>query len=422
MIQRLSILAIYFFMVCLLTINAQGGISEGQIKALTLEDAIQRALAHNPDIQTLRFEEESAKGQNEKARLLLINNPTIEGNVSKKDRPEAEGGGKFTNYGFKLSQEFEIAGQRGDRIDVAENELARVKLEISDKERILIADVKDAFTTALSLKKKSGLAQEIVSLQEELLGFTKIRFQAGDVSGLDVNLSEVELSKAKKELLLAKRAYRESLLVLQGLIGLSPDMSFAIEGELPSEASALPDREALESLAFSQRPDSKASAFEIGKAESALELAKKEAFPNITLSGFYERDENRNVAGLEISVPLPFFDRKQAEKKEALAKAEGAKMKAAGLKMTIEREIDQAFNDLSSAIEELSLFRSEILVKAAENLSLLNLAFKEGKIGFFEVRIAQKDTIEAQFAYIETQTRTQLALNAIEKITGGKVK
>ena len=141
------------------------------------------------------------------------------------------------------------------------------------------------------------------------------------------------------------------------------------------------------------------------KTESALELVKKEAFPNITLSGFYDRDERRNAVGLEISVPLPFFDRKQAEKKEAFAKAEGAKIKAAGLKKTIEREVDQAFNDITSAIEELSLFKKEILVKAAENLDLLNLGFKEGKIGFFEVRLAQKDTIEAQFAYIEAQTQ-----------------
>jgi cobalt-zinc-cadmium efflux system outer membrane protein len=393
-----------------------------EMKELTREQAITLALEKNPDLQTLRLEEKSAKGRNEKAQLLLINNPTLEGNISKKDKPEEEGSGKFTNYGFKLSQDFEVAGQRGVRIDVAEKELARVKAEIRDKERILISDVKDAFARALALKKKSGLARENVRLNEELLGYTKVKYEAGEVSGLDVNLSEVELSKAKKELLLAERQYRESLLVLQGLLGLSPDVSFAIEGDLPSEAPALPDKEALKALALSHRPDSKAAAFEMEQTESALELVKKEAFPNITLSGFYDRDERRNALGLEISVPLPFFDRKQAEKKEAIAKAEGTKLRAAGLKKTIEREVDQAFNDIASAIEELSLFRKEILVKAAENLDLLNLAYKEGKIGFFEVRLAQKDTIEAQFAYIEAQTRTQLALNAIEKITGGAVR
>jgi outer membrane protein TolC len=55
-------------------------------------------------------------------------------------------------------------------------------------------------------------------------------------------------------------------------------------------------------------------------------------------------------------------------------------------------------------------------------LTLLNLAYKEGKIGFFEVRLAQRDTIEAQFAYIEAQTRVQLALNAFEKTIGGELK
>lgn len=388
---------------------------------LTVEEAVQRALTHNPDLQTLRLEEETANGQLEKALLLLINNPTVEGNVSKKERPDEEGGGAFTNYGFKLSQEFEIAGQRGARIDIAEKELARVKSEIKDKERVLIADVKDAFTKLLALKKKGGLAREIVQLNEELLGYTNIKFQAGDISGLDVNLSEVELSKAKKELLLSEREYRESLLALQGFLGLLPDMSLAIQGDLPSEAPVLPDREVLKA-ALSRRPDAKATVFDLEKNRSALKLTEKGVIPNITISGFYDRDERRNAVGIELSIPLPFFDRKQAEKKEAYAKAEGAKIKSEGLKKTIEREVEQAVSDLATAIEELSLFKKEIIAKVAENLNLLNLAFKEGKIGFFEVRLAQKDTIEAQFAYIEAQTRAQLALNAIEKTIGGALK
>ena len=228
---------------------------------------------------------------------------------------------------------------------MAEKELARVKAEIRDKERILIADVKDAFTKVLALKKKSGLAREIVQLNEELLGYTKIKFQAGEVSGLDVNLSEVELSKAKKELLLSEREFREALLALQGFLGLSPDMSLTLQGDLPSEAPVLPDREVLKE-ALSRRPDAKATVFEVEKTQSALKLAEKEAIPNITFSGFYDRDERRNAVGIEMSIPLPLFDRKQAEKKEAYAKAEGAKIKSEGLKKAIEREVEQAFSDL----------------------------------------------------------------------------
>jgi cobalt-zinc-cadmium efflux system outer membrane protein len=389
---------------------------------MTVEEAVQHALKHNPDLQALRLEEDSASGQLEKAQLFLMNNPTIGGNISKKDKPEEEGGGAFTNYGFKLSQEFEIAGQRGTRIHIAEKELDRVQVGIKDKERVLISEVKDSFTKVLALKKKNVLAREIVQLKEELLGYTRIKFQAGDISGLDVNLAEVELSKAKRELLLNEREYRESLLALQGFLGLSPDRSFTLQGELPSESPLLPDREVLKEKAFSQRPDAKATVFEVEKTKAALKLARKDVIPNVTLSGFYDRDELRNAVGLEISIPLPLFDRKQAEKKEAYARAEGAKIKSEGLKKTIEREVERAFSDLATAIDELSLFKEEIIVKAAENLNLLNLAFKEGKVGFFEVRLAQKDTIEAQFAYIEAQTRTQFALNAIEKTIGGTLK
>lgn len=394
----------------------------GPAYPITMDEAVQRALAHNPDLRAMRFDEDTAKGQLEKAQLLLINNPTIEGNISKKDRPAGEEGGAYTNYGFKLSQEFEVAGQRGSRITVAENELARTQAEIKDKERVLIAEVKDAFAKVLAMKKKNGLAREIVSLKEELLGYTKIKFQAGDISGLDVNLAEVELSKAKRDFLQSEKEHREALLALQGLIGGSPDLSLSLQGDLPSDAPALPDKQAIKELASSRRPDAKATIFEVEKTKAALKLAKKEVIPNLTLSGFYDRDELRNVAGLAVSIPFPLFDRKQAERKEAYARAEGARIKSAGLQKTINREVEQAHGDLAAAIEELILFQKEIIVKAAENLTLLNLAFKEGKVGFFEVRLAQKDTIDAQFAYIDARMKTQLAINAIEKTTGGALK
>jgi cobalt-zinc-cadmium efflux system outer membrane protein len=393
------------------------------VYSITVDEAVEFGLKNNPDLQAFRLEEEVIKGQEIKARLPLRFNPTIESNVATKGKsPVEEGSRRFTDYGVKLSQEFEIAGQRGFRIGIAEKDLGRVRLEIKNRERILISEVKDAFARTIASRKKIELAKEVIRIQEQLLDFTRTKLEAGDVSGLQVNLAEVEFSKAKRELLVAENEYRESLLTLQGLLGLKPDLTLNLEGTLPGEVLALPEKGLLLESALSDRPDVLAALAEVDSTKTAVALAGREAIPNLTVSGLYEKDERRNIFGIEFSVPIPFFDRKQAERREALARAQQARTRQSGLQKIIPNEIEEAYAHLSSALRELSLFKNEILSKALENLGLLNLAFKEGKIGFFDVRLGQKDTLESQFSYLDVQLKTQLAINALEKATGGRLK
>jgi cobalt-zinc-cadmium efflux system outer membrane protein len=389
--------------------------------AMTLNEAIETALKSNPEIQSVRLEQGAAQGRLDQAGLLLRSNPVIEGSLSRKDTLP-EGGEKVKNYELRLSQEFELAGQRGLRVDAAQSGREKAIQDIRDRERILIAGVKDAFVRALAARRKIELTGDAVKLQEELVASAAIKFQTGDISALEQNLADVELGKARRERMLAERERREALLGLQGLLGVKPSASFTVEGELPSEAPTIPDKsKLLETLAV-QRPDAQSAVAEAEQAKAAMKLAGREAIPSVTVSGFYNRDDRLNETGVMLSFPLPFFDRRQADRKEAAAKAGQAMIKQASLERVIEGEIEAAHANLAAAAEELSLFKKDVLGKAMENLSLMNLAFKEGKFGFFEVRLAQKDTIDAQFAYLESQVRLQLALNAWEKVTGGNLK
>jgi cobalt-zinc-cadmium efflux system outer membrane protein len=386
---------------------------------MTLEEAVGHALKSNPELMAFRLETGVAQGQMERARLPLIFNPVLEGSVVKKEKSSDPGARGFTDYGVKLSQEFEIAGQRGVRIDIAQKEIFRTDQEIKDRERTLVYEVKGAFASALAGKRREELTREAVRLKEELLGFTRIKFQAGQVSGLEVNLAEVEVSKTRRELLLATRENREARLSLQRLVGMRPDEAFSTQGELSADLPGVPDRESLKKLAAARRPDMKAASIEIERTTSAQRLVNRLALPNVTLAGFYDRDEERNTGGIALSVPIPFFDRRQAEKSEARARAEQARLNYTGLEKSIDKDVEVAYNDFSTSLEELSLFRQEIMNKVAENLNLMKLAFKEGKIGFFDVRLAQKDTIELQFAHLDALLRARLALNALESISGG---
>ncbi len=388
---------------------------------ISLDDAIKAALTRNPTLNALRLEEEVAQGQLQKARLPFPANPILEGMGSRKERLPEEGSGKVTNYGVKLSQEFEVAGQRGLRIDVAQKNLARITLEIKNSERILAYEVKNAYAAALALKERVTLAQEVVKLREDLLDLTKTKYQAGDVSALEVNLAEVEVSKAKKDLMAAERSFREAMLALQGLMGESPTGGLVIEGHLSPEAVVIPDREILRN-ALPERPDIRAAAAEVDRSGRAEQLARREAIPNPSLGGFYNRDELKNDTGLILSIAIPLFDRKQAEQKEAQARLGQARIRQTGLERTVDREFEQEYTNLVSSYRELSVYRKEIIVKSLENLELLNLAFKEGKISFFDVRLAQRDTIELRFGYLDSILRAQQAIYAIERTIGGNLK
>jgi len=389
--------------------------------ALTLEEAVTTALKENPDLRALRLEAETAKAQLDKAELPLVSNPSLETYGSKKEKAPEEGSGRVTNYGIKLSQEFEVAGQRGIRIHVANKNLSKVSLDIADRERVLRYEVKSAYARALAAKERTGLTEEVVRVREDLLNLTKTKYQAGDASALEVNLAEVEAGKARSDLVAARQALEEAILGLQATLGGGSDDLPSVEGQLSPDVTIIPDRGTLKAV-ISERPDIKAAAVDVEKSSRATELVRREAIPNPSLGGFYNRDELRNEVGIILTISIPLFDTKQAEKREAQARLEQAKIRRAGLGLTIERELDETYKNLISTLNQLSLYKKEIIAKSIENLNLLNLAFKEGKISFFDVRLAQRDAIDVRFAYLDALLRAQLAINAMERTTGGSLQ
>jgi cobalt-zinc-cadmium efflux system outer membrane protein len=393
----------------------------GSACSITLDEAVTTAVSQNPELSVLRMDEELAKGQIEKAQLPLIANPVIEGSGSRKERLPEEGPGKVTNYGVRLSQEFEVAGQRALRIEVAEKNFARISLEIRDRERGLAYAVRNAFVRALASKTRLSLASDVSRLQEELLEFTRVKFQGGEVSALEVNLAEVTFSKARKDVVSAMREYRESLVALQALMGTVSEKPLTVEGEITPEIASLPAKEVLRSRLF-ERPDLRAASVETERTQKAADLVAREAVPNITLGGFRSRDEQRNETGATFAVSIPLFDRKQGEKREAKARATQARIRKAGIEKSIEREFEVDYSSVASTQEELSIFKREIVAKSLENLELLNLAFREGKISFFDIRLAQRETIEVQFAYLDSLLRAQESIHKLERTIGGTIK
>jgi cobalt-zinc-cadmium efflux system outer membrane protein len=393
----------------------------GPAFALTTEEAVAIGLRFNPQMQAFRFEEDAAQGQMQKAKLPPFSNPVIEGGLSLKDRPPDEEGGRYLNNQISLSQRVEVGGQRGLRIEAATHNLARARLEILDLERSLTADIRDLFARALFLREKETLAKEFIQLQEELSRLVSVKYEAGDVAALEVNLSQVELARARRDRMAVSTAYKNALLSLKTFIGLASDAELTLEGNLAAGLPPLPDRETLLDR-LPARPDIKAAEAETRRSAAALTLIKRELIPNVTWSLFQGRDEQRDERGGALSVEIPLFDRKQAERTEARAKASQARIREAGVARTARREIEESYAAAVSSLSELDLFRDTILGRTTENLDLLQYAFREGKISFYDVRIAQRETVETRISYLDALLSVQRAYNALERVVGGDLK
>ena len=85
---------------------------------------------------------------------------------------------------------------------------------------------------------------------------------------------------------------------------------------------------------------------------------------------------------------------------------------------TAQKEIEESYTAAASALQEIDLFQKAILARTKENLELLQLAFKEGKISFYDVRIAQRETIETRNAFLQSLLTAQRAYNALERAIG----
>jgi len=378
---------------------------------LTLEQALQIALEHNLEFKAKKEELGIADGRILKANLFLQHNPEFDGDVANRrlNKPEEGSNKNLPQGGVSLMQEFEIGGQSRYRRQSAQENLAKVKFEVGDFERALRFRVTEVFLRLLNAESKIKQAERIVELRNRLYEASKTRLSVGDIPEAQVILSEFELNRARSELIGLQRE-REGLLArLKTELALEDDIPIEIQGELNRMPPSLSLQELLKS-AIERRPDLAASEREKRVTEAEELLVRAERIPNIKVGAFYEKDDKDNIVGGKISIPLPFFDRKQGELREALARKSIANLNYLNRRQALEREIRAAYNKFRLAERDISLYPEDSLKRFDENLDLNQRAYQEGQIDLSDAIVFQNQVIEARQKFIDALTNYNLAL------------
>lgn len=364
---------------------------------LTLEEAIARALENNPEVHAAQADMEAAHATLGGVSRLLRFNPEAGIAAGPRFREDEN----TLDLGLELSQELEIAGQRGGRVGVAEAELGAAESRLAARKSAVRADVQVAFGQVLAAEALVDLATQARSLVGDASSAAEERFRVGETSRIEVNAARVEVGRSARDLTLAQRARAGALAELASLLALPAGEPLAVEGELgrrpPPDLTLAP----LVSAAVKARPDLAAARQELAAAHAQVDLAEAEGFPNVRVGATYDREEGDQVIQGTLAIPLPLFDRNQGARGVAAARAGQAERALAAAERRIEREVRLAVTRYEAARSAAESFSEEALAALVENLGLVSEAFKAGKVDFLHVVLVRRETLEGRRAAIE---------------------
>ena len=405
------------FVVILLVLFCSPASGQGQEAfSLSLPQALELARTQNPELQAARRNIDIARGRLIRAQYLNQFNPELAGSAARRNFARVPGGSN--DFDLSLSQEIEVAGQRGKRRDEAATNQAKVSQQVNDVERRILARVKNAFYRALYLKRRLALFREVETLNRNLQRIASARFHAGAIPKMEVNVAEIRLGHARKNTIGAERDYRTTLQKLERLVGLEPVGRTRPVGEL----TVTPQTFALDHLlrlAQDNRPDLRAAGLEQQRLQAQKELTQRLRIPNPTLQAFYREEEGGDtIIGGALSFPLPVFDRKQAELTQLAGQASQARYERQAVALRIQQEVRDAWRSYEAAQKEVGVFEAAVLERAEENFGLMETAYREGKIDLLQVVVVQNDLVNAQFSYVDSVWNYWQARIALERAVG----
>lgn len=381
--------------------------------ALTIETAAQLALRNNLELKAAYFEVEKARG-----RLLqsgLLPNPSLElaGETDRAFKNEGE-----RKLGMAVSQAFPVTGRLKHARVVGRVEVALAIAEIRNRERLLIGDVQRLFIQVLAGLEQIAARRELLETTEALVTLSRQRFEAAQVSQVDVNLATIESLRLQQEIRLLDADREANLLALKQKLGLSPRSPVSMEGSLRAVCASL-GVVVDSSRALARRPDLRAVELSAERARAEARLAHAEAWGDPTLAfGF---DQNRRVdepaglftdrsLGLKLSIPLPAFNQNQGKIYEQQAAERLAVGQLAAQRLAVETEIAVARDRSVRLGVALESYERSLLPLIGQNTAALQRGYREGKSDFTQILQSQNQRATLRISSVDLARDRALAL------------
>lgn len=388
--------------------------------ATPIAELISQTLAANPEIRFYEAEIAAAKATASVAGRQ--SNPELSLQTGPKRVSSTEGRSNGLAFSAELAQPIEWPGRLGLRRAIANRDIALAELGLERFRFHLASRVRVLASTLAAQQDMADAAAEVAARYASLREVMVQREPAGIAPQLEIVTIEAAALVAESRAASAAVSVQKALLELNQLMGRRADAPLVVKRP-PSEMKPAPALDNLLSSAMRNHYDLRIRHAELEQQGFKVDLAKNERYPAVTVAPFVEversrRSEDETIAGIGISIPLPFWKNGKAEVTAAEARQAQAQATLAVAQREVERLVTESLLLYRTQQSRLVLWKGEAAAKFGEAAALADRHFRLGAVPMSTFVELQDKYLEAVEAINEAQSEALEAALALEEITG----
>lgn len=373
---------------------------------------VEQALAYNRDLRVAVLNVDRARAQlrvSEADRWPTVNAGLIAQRAPNTTTQEQQ---NTFQLGVQVSSwEVDFWGRIRNLNDAARAQLLSTEAGRRSAELSIVSSVVNAALALRTDAQLEQLARDAVTSREESLRLTRMRFDVGAASQLELQTAESLVAQGRTAVAQAQRQRALDLNTLQLLTGVGTE-------PVPAEGLTLaPVPVAQNSEVLLQRPDVVQAEASLMQASANIGAARAAFFPRILLTGqagqastqFEDLFESGHFAwSIGANLLAPIFDAGRNR-----ANLESAKVGREIAVAQYEKAIQSAFKDTADALAGLGTWRDQVVAQtrqrdAARDISRLTaLRFENGAASLLERLDAERNVLTAEQALLQAQLAEQ---------------
>jgi outer membrane protein, heavy metal efflux system len=374
----------------------------------TLEDYVHFAIRHNPGLEAAFYRWRAALERVPQVKALP--DPQVSFGIV---IDEVDRSAEYMGERYSISQMFPWFGKLNLRGDVALKEAYAESGRFVALRLQLIEQVGRAYFEFVYLNQAIAIARENLGLLTQLETISRALFRAGAVTLLDINRAQVEIGRIEDQVNSLEDLLGVATAELNAALGRPahaslPTIPAGSSYQMVIDLDDYSDEQWL-ALAKENNPELVAVRHDAEQQQQAIELARKDYFPDIMIGVEYARDGSARMAmmdgggsdmlSLMVSINLPVWREKYASgTREMMARYLGAIRQIRDRENNLETDLKRALYTYRDSRRKLDLYDGTLLPMANQSLTVAESAYRAGDTGFSDLIDSQRILLEFALA------------------------